>query len=505
MKKKFFFVFLLIIFLRASIWQLPFSRDAFGYSYLGAAFAQGIVPYSGVWDHKPPGIIFIDYLIYVFSPDYILGIQIFNIAIAIFSFICFYKLMKNFFDESTAFVSSIFFAVFTNVYMLTQGDNMVEGYMLPFVSLTYLYFWNGYKTKKLLYFFLTGIFAGVLFIFKQVGALSLVGIFLFFLIYRVDLVKRCFFLGLGFLAVIVPVVLYFVLNNSFFDLIDAVFVYNFSYSKQGYSISSLGQSFYYTLQVVFASLPYWVLMIVGLAKKKFDQKDILFALLLIFAFIGISMGGKFAFTRNYFLLLFPSAGYFVAKAIHEIKIHMVGSQFFKTLIIIGLIFLSLPPVILQGQTILAGLYFAEKVHLDKTQVMYAVGLPNYNFIIAERSNYKISKYIKEHTRRGDYVLDWGAEPEIYLLSNTYSPTRYFNNFPINGVFISDPHQSERRQVFMEEVNKKKPVYIIANKNEERHKPSFKDLNFPEFKEFVKKHYFLEKFIDNNLIFRLRSA
>lgn len=503
MKKKFFFVFIVIIFLRVSIWQLPFSRDAFGYSYMGAAVAQGSVPYSGVWDHKPPGIVFFDYLIYLFSPDYIFGIQLLNIFIAILSFICFYKLMKNFFDESTAFISSVFFAVFTNVYMLTQGENMIEGYMLPFLVLTYLCFWNGIKTKKMLYFFLTGLFAGILFIFKQVGALPLMAIVLFLLIYRTDIIKRYLLLGLGFLTVITPVILYFIAHNSFLEMIDAVFLYNFSYSKQGYSVSSFGQSFYYSLQVIFASLPYWALMTVGMVKKKFDQKDILFALLFIFAFIGIAMGGRFAFTRNYFLLIFPSAGYFVAKAIQEIMKHITVSHFFKKLIIVGLIFLSLPPLLLQSQAILAGLYFREKVHLDKTEIMYAIGLPNYNFIKAERTYYKIGEYIKEHTRRQDYVLDWGAEPEIYLLSNTYSPTRYFYNFPINGVFISDSHQSDRKRIFIKEINSKKPVYIITNKNEERHKPSYSNLDFGDFKDFIHRYYFLEKTIDDYYIFKIK--
>ncbi|MBI2028418.1 MAG: glycosyltransferase family 39 protein [Candidatus Levybacteria bacterium] len=499
------FLISLIALLKISVWTLPFVRDGFGYAYVGGRIAQGAILFKDVWDHKPPGVYFLDALTYLIFPDYIFGVRILSLVASVTSAIFFYCLIKSLFNSRTAFLTTVLFSIFTNVYMVTQGDNLVESYMIPFVSLSYILFIKAYQSKKILFFMLTGVVVGILFIFKQVGILAFFAFALFIFWKDKKRFRNTFYLGIGVIVPLVPFVLYFYLNNAFAEALDAIFLYNFIYSRQGYSVSSISQSIYYLIQVLFATLLMWVLGIIGLIGRKLREKDFMFLILFLFAFLGTMLGGKFAFSRNYFLLLFPALGYFAAVAIDQILSKIPKDDFLKKTAFTVFTFLLFPSIILHVQSILSGLHFAGLFDPGERQTLYALGLPNYSFISDEKIYYSIANYLRKHVQKGDSILDFGAEPEFYLLTKTYSPTRFFYNFPLNGVFISDERQEKRREIMMSDILIKKPLYIVTNREEERYKPSFKNLKFPEFKEFVEKYYFLEKEIGNYMIFRLKNS
>lgn len=503
--KKFLLLFILIIVLKVSVWPVPFVRDAFGYAYIGKAIGSGLIPYQQVWDHKPPGIFFLDGLIYRLFPSYILGIRFIGILFALFSAFFFYKLIREFFDKKSSFIATGLFAVFSNVYILTQGDNLVESYMIVFLLLLYYFFLQAIKTGKDKFFFMAGLALGVLFIFKQVGLLPLGAIVFHVLLQKRSALSKLVFIFLGFCFLLIPLVCYVLLTHSVSEALDGIFLYNFLYTRQGYSITSIGQSLFYFYQIVSGSYLFWFLALIGLLKKKYTQTDILFLLFLIFAFLGTVLGGKFAFSRNYFLLVLPSLGYFVAKAVSEIQQKFLQNSLQKKIIYGSFLFLLFPSFLIQLQVVLTGLYFQGIFDPGKRETQYALGQVNYTFIQDEKTYYTIAGYLQKHVQKNDYILNWGAEPEVYLLTNTYAPTRYFYNFPLNGVFIKDSLQEERRKTFLQEIIKNKPLYIITNGQEERYKPSFRDMRFPAFQKLIKEDYFLEQTIGNYLLFRLRSV
>jgi len=333
--------------------------------------------------------------------------------------------------------------------------------------------------------------------------LPLGGVCLFLFLKKEQFLQRFFLISLGICSIVLPITVYFVVNNTSFAALEGIFLYNFFYSGQGYTISSLSQSLFYLLQVFFASLLLWFLAVIGLFKRKFTDIDLLFGLFFLFAFLGAAMGGKFAFSKNYLLLVLPSLGYFAAHAIEQLIAYFSKDKFLRNIGILGAAFLLLPTILLQGQAVLAGLYFQGMFNPGQRETIYSLGLPNYNFVTEEKTYFAIASYLNNHTEKDQYILDFGAEPELYLLTNTRTPTRYFYNFPINGVFIHDNRQEERKEMFMSEIQKNKPIYIITNNKEERHKPSLTDLDFPAFKTFLQMHYIHEKTIDNYLIFRLQ--
>lgn len=483
-----FFVLTLIV--RGSSWTLPFQRDAIGYAYNGREIVNGAVLYRDMWDHKPPAIYFLNAAVYkTFPTFYLQSLRIVSLLSSFLSAVFLFYLLRHFFAEKVAGLTTAFYAIFSNVYFLTVGDNLVEGYMLPILVCCYYSF-----IKKR--YFLSGIFLGILFLFKQVGILPL-GALIFHLITekKYKALTPLILIGMGIALSLLPFVYYVEVNGIVKETWDAIYTYNVIYSRQPMTIASMGQSLYYATQVVLGALPFWVLAAVGLAQKKYLRTDILFLLLFLFSLIGTAMGGKFAFTRHYFLLVFPALSYFVAKSFDAL-----AHQKFLTFFVAGLI---LPSVIMQGQVVLSGLYYADKLGGSQKEMQYLLGLPQYNFVEEQKLSQRVITYLKQYVREGDYIVDWGAEPELYVLTDTAAPTRYYYNFPLNGVFISgDPKLPERRRVFMSEIEKNKPSIIIVNKEATKHQSSFEELDFLEFKKFIGDHYSSQVTIGNFIIFRL---
>jgi len=131
---------IIILLLKVSIWTLPFVRDAFGYAYVGSEIAKGAVLYKDIWDHKPPGVYWLDASIFTLFPSYLIGIRLVSTVFSILAALVFYKLLRQFFSHQVSVATTILFALFSNIYMLTQGDNMVETYMLaPLIALYYFF------------------------------------------------------------------------------------------------------------------------------------------------------------------------------------------------------------------------------------------------------------------------------------------------------------------------------------------------------------------------------
>lgn len=494
-----------IFFLKVSTWSLPLVRDGYGYAFVGSELAKGSMLYRDIWDHKPPGVYLLDAGIYRVFPSYIDGIRFMSVLFALFSTLSFYKLLSLYFPEKTSILATLLFSVFSNVYVLTQGDNLIESYMIPMVILSVFFFVTGQRTnsrKKLLF---SGIFSGLAFLFKQVGILPFAAVFLY-LLFKRERIRDVIVLLVGNLIILLPMMMIVLYNSNLSNFIDAVFLYNFLYARQGYTLSSIAQSLYYILHVIFASLLLWVLAIIGLISRRKFKDSSLFMTLLIFSALGAFLGGRFAFSRNYFLLVLPWLGFFATVGLSTLIPLMHKKGILRTILILYMTVLMVPSLIFQIQATLSGMYFQGSLLIDERQAQYLLGLPNYYFVRDEKEYFTITDYLRFNIRPGEYILDWGAEPELYLLTGARTPSKYFYNFPLNGIFTQgDALLPHRRKEFIENLRKNNPVYIILNNDEIRHQPSYADLDFPQLKDILRDRYVLETKIGNYLLFRLKKA
>lgn len=504
MIRKYILIFFLItLIVRASTWLLPLQRDAIGYAYNGREIVNGAVLYRDMWDHKPPGIYFLNAAVYKISfPVFIQSLRFVSMFASFLAALALFFVLRQYFSERISAVTTILFSIFSNVYFLNVGDNLVEGYMLPVLVFLYYAIIQAYRTNHKGWYFITGICLGILFLFKQIGILPFgaIGLFLF-LEKKYKAIAPLILIAIGTIIALIPFAAYIVKNNIASETFDAVFLYNMVYSQQPLEIRSIGQSLYYAMQVILATLLFWVFAATGALQKKYSRLDVFFLLLFFASFIGVTMGGKFAFTRHYFLLLFPSLSYFVAKALREMNT-LYSRRSARVLLSIGTGAILFPSIIMQGQAVLSGLYYTGAINLEKKEMQYLLGLPQYNFVEEQKVTQSVAKYLQRHLAPGDRILNWGAEPELYVYTNTSSPSRYYYNFPLNGIFIKgDSMLPQRRLMFMKELEKDKPMFIIVNNDEGKHQVSFAALEFDEFKTFLGIYYMKDTEIGSFIIFK----
>ncbi len=217
--------------------QNGFSGDQALFLIYAKAINNGAILYRDVWDIKQPGI-FIFYLIAGKSFGFTeTGIHLFEIIYwLIFSVLLIFGLRKYFTNPLFALLTPIFtaglFYTVSGSLHLTQVEELA-GFPL-FLSLWFCQNFLENLDKKL-YLFLTGIFGGIVLIFKLLFLPMLFAFWFWLFVF-------CFFLygkqakrffisgGLIFCGLIIPValtIIYFAANGALGDLAYTTFIYPF--------------------------------------------------------------------------------------------------------------------------------------------------------------------------------------------------------------------------------------------------------------------------------------
>lgn len=93
---------------------------------------------------------------------------------------------------------------------------------------------------------------------------------------------------------------------------------------------------------------------------------------------------------------------------------------------------------------------------------------------------KIRKFLETNTRRGDYVYFFPNEAAYYFIFDRSNPTRY--------AFSYQAATYEQRKEIVEDLEKKRPEYIVYSKNTWRIDGINESLQVPEIVEYLTKKY-----------------
>jgi len=104
----------------------------------------------------------------------------------------------------------------------------------------------------------------------------------------------------------------------------------------------------------------------------------------------------------------------------------------------------------------------------------------------------ISHYVATHSRSTDKVLLWGFDTVINVLSGREAPTRFGVSYPL---VVPGPVESKYRRLFMSEISRDPPVFIILDAKEPWDLVDLTGLqlldHFPEFNGFLHRRYRFE--------------
>jgi len=300
-KKNISFIFNLFLLTHLLIWTLiPFFSNKNLPLDVIEALAWGSNLDWGFEKHPPLSAFFTETFYQLFGSQdwaYYLLSQMF----IIFSFVTIFKLAKEFLQNETHALISVFLLEGIYFYNFTTPEFNVNVCQIPFWTLTVYYSWQSFKNDKIYNWILLGLFAALGFLSKYLFIYLLISIMLFFIYYLKKDKKfnfKYFIPIIVFLLVLSPHLMWLVEND--YKTIT------YGLKRTGLENSTLLNHFIYPIKFIFKQigilLPFLILL--GLILKNFkfkinqhDKKSI-FLIFTTFAPILLTFTTSLIFAAN---------------------------------------------------------------------------------------------------------------------------------------------------------------------------------------------------------------
>jgi 4-amino-4-deoxy-L-arabinose transferase-like glycosyltransferase len=427
------------------------SRDSGVFLYTGWRILNGEVPYRDIWDHKTPGIFYLDALGLAISGGSTWGVWFIELASLFAAAYVGYLLLKKLFGIYPAVIST-FLWLYTFLIVLA-GGNLTQEYTLP-IQFAVLWLFSQWDETKpdITRAYLLGLAGGAAFVIRQnaIGGVLAIVAFLFVEGMISKRYKRFFvellYIVLGGVTIPLIVAIYFASQGALADLWSAAFVFNVYDSTHGNLVSRLLALKYIISLPVKGWLSYtafagwgvsaaWLAWNVHKPRSRLSKFMWMAALtfLVEVAFVGITGRPRIP----YYMALLP--------------IFAVFSGF-----LFWLVFGFIERRIVFRYTSLA-------LTIAILAVYIGGNIRNYFLIMTpnEPPNTQVKEtvdYILANTSSEDYVAVWGAESYLNFHSQRRSPSRFVYQIPLYFV----DYAGEKMLVeFLSAVVEKKPKLIIA--------------------------------------------
>jgi hypothetical protein len=373
---------LLVLFLYAFLVRLPFffrdyiDRDESTFILMGQSWVDGHLPFTELWDIKPPLTFFFFAIpIYLFGKSFI-AIRFFGVLFVTISSFYTYKL-------SAANNKKIALVVGLLAVSLQSMFGSLQGVMSEHISIAFLVpaIWLLTKNKTSFWkVFVSGLLVGIALMVKlNLAYVALfIGLFLVYTEYQknksIQLLLKPIIYGTGIILTILLTFLPYYIDDLGMLWWDSVIQAPLAYA---------GARQYSSLKLLLYLLPFFLLLFVGWKKKIFNLKNRT-VLLLIIATIGMLVafikGGRV--NGHYLILIYP----FILPLLALIDSEITKFRLPKPGLIIGILFLLIPiesyleyiavfknkienDTFFNGEGISVPNYFVEN-NLDKENILY---------------------------------------------------------------------------------------------------------------------------------------
>ncbi len=361
--------------------------------YAAQRLLDGGAPYRDVWDHKPPGVYFVDAL--GLALDGRTGVWLVQLAFLAAAAVVGYRALRREFGDGPAFVGSLAWLVSSPRLFLERGQtSFVEFFALPLQFGAMLLYTRPLTWRRALGI---GVLGGAAFLFKP----TLVGIWL--AIGLVTLVTSrgkalapLTLIASGALIPLATVGAWAAARGVLGDMVDQTLVYNRAYS----AFASLSDRVDAVLAGLRLTLPTGLAIVAigawtyAVLRRRSTPPLLSIALVAFPLELALATLGRGY--HYYFMAWLPAMGVLAAFAACELQ-RAIGMRRSRLVLAIAVLAMSAQPALLV--TRLAGLG-------DDGRIRAA------------------AMYVAANTSPEDTVLVWGSSTEVLFLAGRRSPTRY---------------------------------------------------------------------------------
>lgn len=275
------------------------EHDSSIFLYIGKMISQGESLYVDIFDHKGPILFFLNafpQLIFN-SPLSVWILQTIMMGISLYLIMEIGRMLTGKYN----FILPIFYILFA--FFTFEGGNLSEEYSNFFVWISiyvFIYYFK-YKYSKLSTqgAFIIGLCFAIITFIRINNAAILVSIIIGMFIYYIrdkkykELFSAIKLFLIGFIVVTLPIFLYFIMNSSFYEFIDATFLFNFKYKGIGIVQGVLKLFTYSKIHMLIMLGSLFLVTVVSLKLYR-KNKDGAYLILIsyIVSLVAVGAGGK---------------------------------------------------------------------------------------------------------------------------------------------------------------------------------------------------------------------
>lgn len=407
-----------VIFLSLVSWNSSPLFEFLGYDSpifktMGKFMADGLTPYKDCFDHKGPIIVLVEWIGYgIAKSDYtLILLQAIFLTAALYGV---FKIARLFLNKNKSILLTIATLLVCCLFMLGQGGNMVEEWILPFIVWSTYFAVRFFAYKESEHNYKCSILYGITIAFAAFSRLTdaipvvvLVIVILIFLLKQKaweNIFKNILMILVGMLIITVPIIIWFIANGAFKEMIYATFVYNYKYmivkSFVPNAVLILKHIARYMLPPIFAV----VLQIAMIVKKKDVWLNVL---LLAQTIVAIVMQLTSALFPHYLYIWVPTI---IVTLIVAVKDYGIMKMFVRG-------YVALLLVVCIGTSVLAfNKYFKS---LRESTIAYKEKCKDINLHIPD----KRKKFVAVN-----------CSPYIYLVTDTTPCYRLYHNQDMHSLY-----------------------------------------------------------------------
>jgi hypothetical protein len=474
-KHKLLILTITVSILILAVVKLPFLSASYGhdqacYMYMGREISHGAVPFRDFWDHKTPGLPYLNAIIFTLGGKSLETFRLIEFIWTCIVLVLFLYLLKKIWPKNTPAVifGTLFFTylLIDPSFSTNDGGDYSEIFMLLPYVLTIILFLLFKIKEKLVLLFLAGITIFLSFFLKQSGAALFlpIGATLFYdeLIskksFRLKILNFVTKFGLVFAGFILPLlifVIYLFSKNAFSDFLSDTVRFNALYASTtstGFKIITSINMIYIFIQAYPVTFLFVFIGFIQLFLKK-SKYVLLITLWIIADLIAISSSGRFFY--HYYIQIFPSlsvvATYGFISLFTALTTVSKNKNNRSLLVLMSPIFFIL---IFIPYIVTPAMNYINKFRESKSLVQQK----NWR-----NHSLELVSYVKRYTKPGDYIYVWdSAQVYIYLVTETKSSSRFYMGIPLANIHAPEYAALMTFKNMRLELEKHPPKIVLDN-------------------------------------------
>lgn len=471
--------------------QLNFDSGV--YIYTGFRMSKGYLPYLETWDNKGLVMYLINMVGILINYNY--GVWFIEVVSLFISAIFMYKTFIIFASKTISIISVVY--VLIAIGGLLWGGNYTEEFALPYSFIAIYIFSKSIISNENLNK-LQSILLGVTFAITLLLRPNIAVVWpAFFLVYFLNLLnkkkylisfKNLLFFILGISLTLIPVIYYLLINDIFFEFIEATLIIPLGFEKP-----SLQQrmdaikNILYTLNFYSGTIIISLASLIGATyyiciKRSISEglKLIYYAIIIAF-FANIHANSLSGYPYVHYILTFIpilsipiiifvnfSENLIRTRKINVNKIHKHFSVIYISLILLLLVLTSI-------------------------KIQYLQYNNNKN-----SQNNNIISYIISNSSEDDEIQNFSDYTDLYYKTRRQAASRFFYVLT-NGV-LSDDYEKLMLETIYDDIIQNPPKLIILSKEYEEYINNIKINKSYSYRDFLKYNYILENTINDVKIF-----